>query len=64
MLLTPLNGVDAHMYRDSSNAPLLDLRRRLKVVVDVLSDVIRSGFTLARTVELHSQGWSCTPYFY
>ena len=38
--------------------PLLDLRRRLKVVVDVLGEMIRSGFTLARSLELAAQ-WDC-----
>ena len=28
----PADGGDVHLYRDSSLAPLLDLRRRLKVV--------------------------------
>ena len=39
------------MYRDSS-APLLDLRRRIKVVMDVLDAIIRDGISLARSVEL------------
>ena len=46
------------MYRDSSIAPLLDLRRRLKVVFDLLGGMIRDGFTLARSFELTDQ-WSC-----
>ena len=45
------------MYRDSSTAPLLDLRRRLKVVFDILGGILREGFTLARSFELASQ-WS------
>ena len=66
------NAADAHeagdvfMYRDSSIAPLLDLRRRLKAVIDVLDSMIRSGVSLARSLELtvlwecmHSGGWSC-----
>ena len=35
------------MYRDSSAAPLLDLRRRLKAVMDVLHAKIRDGVSLA-----------------
>ena len=50
MLLTRWRG-DAHMYRDSSIAPLLDLRRRVKILVDVLGNLIRGGFTLARSLE-------------
>ena len=34
---------DVFMYRDSSFAPLLDLRRRIKAVMDVLDSMIRSG---------------------
>ena len=44
----PAGGGDVHLYRDSSLAPLLDLRRRLKVVFDLLGGVIRDGFTPAR----------------
>ena len=54
----PVDGRDVHMYRDSAIAPLLDLRRRLKVVQDVLSDMVRSGFSLARSLELAAQ-WDC-----
>ena len=39
-------------YHDVSTAPLLDLRRKLKAVVDLLSAVIRGGVSLARSVEL------------
>ena len=35
-----------------SIAPLLDLRGRVKVVMDVLGEMIRSGFILARSLEL------------
>ena len=53
----PGNAVDAHdaadvfLYRDSSFAPLLDMRRRFKAVMDVL----RNGVSLARSVELTAQ---------
>ena len=46
------------MYRDYSTAPLLDLRRRLKVVFDILGGIIREGFTLGCSFELTNQ-WSC-----
>ena len=54
----PADGGDIHLYRDSSIAPLMDLRRRLKVVFDLLCGVIRDGFSLARSFELTDQ-WSC-----
>ena len=54
----PLDGADVHTYRDSSVALLLDLRRLLKVVMDVLGETIRSRFTLARSLE-HSVQWDC-----
>ena len=43
---------DVFLYRDSSAAPLLDMRRRFKVVMDVLGAMIRSGISLSRSVEL------------
>ena len=43
------------MYRDSSVAPLLDMRRRFKAVVDALGAMIRSGISLSRSVELAVQ---------
>ena len=46
------------MYRDSSVAPLLDLRHQLKVVHDVLGDMVRNGFSLARSLEVTAQ-WDC-----
>ena len=39
---------DVFMYRDSSIALLLDRRRRIKAVIDVLDSMIRSGVSLAR----------------
>ena len=41
-----------HLYSDSSAAPLLDLRRRLKAIMDVLDGMIRHGVSLSRSVEL------------
>ena len=40
------------LCHDVSTAPSLDLRRRLKAVVDLLSAMIRGGVCLARSVEL------------
>ena len=48
-------GGEVHLYRDSSAAPLLDLRRRLKAVMDVLDVLIRDGVSFARSVELAVQ---------
>ena len=55
------SAVDAHdaavvfLYRDSSIAPLLDMRRRFKLVIDVLDSMISYGVTRARSVELTAQ---------
>ena len=55
------NAVDVHdaadvfLYRDSSISPLLDMRRRFRAVMDVLSAIIRNGISLARSVELAAQ---------
>ena len=56
-VVDPAGGGDVHLCRDSSLAPLLDLRRRLKVVYDVIGDMLRNCFTLARSLELAAQ-WS------
>ena len=39
-------------------SPLSDSRRRLKVVQDVLGEVVRNGFSLARSLE-HAALWDC-----
>ena len=54
----PVDGRDVHMYRDSSIAPLLDIRLRFKVVLDVMGEMVRNGFSLARSLELATQ-WDC-----
>ena len=51
----PLDGWDVFMHRDSSIAKILDLRRWVTVVMDVLGETIRGGFTLARSLELTVQ---------
>ena len=43
------------MYRDSSIALLLDMRRRFKAVMGVLDAMIRYGVYLARSVQLTAQ---------
>ena len=43
------------LYRDSSIAPLLDMRRRSKAVLGVLDAMIRYGISLARSLELTAQ---------
>ena len=49
------DAADVFLYRDSSLAPLLDMRRRFKAVMDVLDAMIRYGISLARSVELTAQ---------
>ena len=55
------NAVDVHdaadvfLYRDASIAPVLDMRRRIRAVMDVLGAMIRDGVSLARSVELTCQ---------
>ena len=49
------DAADVFLYRDSSIAPLLDLRRRFKAVMDVLGAMIRFGISLSRSVELTAQ---------
>ena len=49
------DAADVVLYRDSSIAPLLGMRRRFKAVMDVLDSMIRHGVTFARSVELTVQ---------
>ena len=49
------DAADVFLYRDSSIAPLLDVRRRFKAVMDVLDAMIRYGVSLSRSVELAAQ---------
>ena len=55
------NAADAHdaadvfLYRDSSVAPLLDMRRRFRAVLNVLDSMLSHGVTLSRSVELTAQ---------
>ena len=50
-----LDASDVFLYLHSSVAPLLDMRRRFKAVVDVLGAMIRSGVSLSRSLELTAQ---------
>ena len=47
MLLMPMMLRMFFLYRDSSVAPLHDMRRRFKAVVDVLDAMIRYGISLS-----------------
>ena len=49
------DAADVFLYRDSSIAPLLDLRRRLKAVMELLDAMIRCGVSLSRSLELSAQ---------
>ena len=50
-----LDAADVFLYRDFSVAPLLDMRRRFKAVMDILDAMIRCGVSLLRSVELTAQ---------
>ena len=49
---------DVSLYKNSSAAPVLDLRRKLKAILDLLDAIIRCGASLTRAVEL-SHLWDC-----
>ena len=49
------DDADVFLYRDSSIAPLLDMRRRLKAVMELLDAMIRCGVSLSRSLELSAQ---------
>ena len=51
----PGDGALVDLYRDCSIAPLVDLRRRLRAVLDVIAAIGRSGFTVSRGLELTRQ---------
>ena len=50
-----LDASDVFLYCDSSVAPLLDMRRRFKAVMDPLDAMIRHGVSLSRSLELTAQ---------
>ena len=49
------DAADVFLYRDSSIAPLLDMRRRLKAVMELVDAMIRYGVSLSRSIELSAQ---------
>ena len=49
------DAADVFLYRDSSIAPFLDMRRRIKAVMEILEAMIRYGISLSRSVELTAQ---------
>ena len=51
----PGDGALVDLYRDHSVAPLVDLRRRLRAVLDIIAAIGRSGFTVSRGLELTRQ---------
>ena len=51
----PLERGDVFMYHDASSAALLDLKRGLRAVGDVLHAALRDGVTLARSLEFTAQ---------
>ena len=51
----PGDGAQVDQYRDDSVAPLIDLWRRLRSVLDVVGAIGRSGFSLVRGLELTRQ---------
>ena len=51
----PGDGAQVDLYRDASVAPLVDLRRRLRAVLDALAAIRRSGFSVSRGLELTRQ---------
>ena len=50
-----LDAADIFLYCDFSLAPLLDMRRRFKAVMDLLDAMIRYGVSLSRSMELTAQ---------
>ena len=51
----PGDGASVDLYRVHSVAPLVDLRRRLRAVLDIKAAIGRSGFTISRGLELTRQ---------
>ena len=50
-----IDAADVFLYRDSSIAHLLDMRRRFKAVMELLDAMIRCGVSLSRSLELSAQ---------
>ena len=51
----PGDGASVDLYRDHSVGPLVDLRRRLRAVLDIFAAIGRSGFTISGGLELTRQ---------
>ena len=51
----PGDGAQVDLYRDASIAPLVDLRRRFRAVLDALVALRRWGFSVSRGLELTRQ---------
>ena len=51
----PGDGAQVDLYRDSSIASLIDLRRRLRALLDVSGSIRSSGFSVGRGLELTRQ---------
>ena len=51
----PLEGGDVSLYHDVSTALLIGLRRRFRLVANLLAAMIRDGVSFARSVELAVQ---------
>ena len=51
----PGDGAQVDLYRDRSTAPLIDVRRRLKAVLDVVGAIDRSWYSLPRGLEFTRQ---------
>ena len=49
------DAADVFLYRDSSIAPLLDMRRRFTAVMELVDAMIRCGVSLSRSIELSTQ---------
>ena len=49
------DAADIFLYRDSSIAPLLDMRRMFRAVLNFVDSMISHGVTLSRSVELTAQ---------
>ena len=51
----PAGAAEVHLFRDFSIAPVLILKRRLRVVADLLRRSGENGFTVSRGLELDAQ---------
>ena len=54
-IANPTSAAEIHTNKDHPSASLLDLKWKLKAVLDVLGGLGRNGFTLSRGVDLQTQ---------